>query len=219
MTPDPGHGWREHLGAYLTGRSTDPERAGLEAHLEGCASCRHELEELAPVARALDAADPDRILSGAEEPPAALAPRIAERIAEARRRRRRRGVIVAIAATVGVAAIMTAALVIPRNGPEGERVTLVASAPGAGGWASLAERPWGTEVHLRAAGLAPGATYVVWLESIEGDRVQGGTFTAPDDNEVRMTLAVALARNRSVLLGITETGGDTVLRARLPADR
>ena len=218
MTTDPCRR-REQLGAYLTGRLTDQERAALEAHLEGCGACRRELEELAPVARALEAADPDRILPGAEEPPAELGPRIIERIAEANRRRWLRQAVVTLAAAISLAAVATAVIVLPRDGVAGERVTLVSNTAGAGGWASLVERPWGTEVHLRANGLASGATYVVWLQSVEGDRVQGGTFRAPDDEEVRMTLAVALARDRSVLLGITETGGETVLQAHLPMER
>src|SRR3990172_9773502 len=38
--------WRGRLSAYLDGRLQPPERQGLEQHLEGCPSCREELEAL-----------------------------------------------------------------------------------------------------------------------------------------------------------------------------
>ena len=43
--------WRESLGAYALGQLPDEERAGLEAHLEGCPECRAELDSLACVSR------------------------------------------------------------------------------------------------------------------------------------------------------------------------
>ncbi len=36
--------WREALGAYALGHLADDERAGLEAHLEGCPACRAEAD-------------------------------------------------------------------------------------------------------------------------------------------------------------------------------
>ncbi len=52
--------WRESLGAYALGHLAAEERAGLEAHLEGCADCRAEADSLALVARLLPPADPER---------------------------------------------------------------------------------------------------------------------------------------------------------------
>ena len=51
---------REVLGAYALGHLTAEERAGFEAHLEGCPGCRAEAESLVGIARLLPHADPER---------------------------------------------------------------------------------------------------------------------------------------------------------------
>ena len=83
--------WRESLGAYALGHLSDEERAGLEAHLEGCPSCRAELEQLIPVVRPMSLADPARFES-APPLPVSLGARVAGAITRERlgRRRRRR---------------------------------------------------------------------------------------------------------------------------------
>jgi hypothetical protein len=45
--------YREEIGAYLLGALTDLERQAFERHLETCAECRYEIEQLRPVADAL----------------------------------------------------------------------------------------------------------------------------------------------------------------------
>jgi len=211
-------GWRERLGPFLMGHVSEAERAAVAAHLEGCATCRRERDLLAPVARALEAADPRHVLAETEEPPADLEPRVVRRIRDARAGRRRRVALAGAAA--GVVVAVGAWLVIPNIvGSTVDEVTLTSSVPTAAGSASLFERPWGTEVHLRATGLSAGTVYVVWLESVDGERVQGGTFRAPGADEVRMTVAIALDRDESVLLGVTAKDGATVLRGRLEGDR
>ena len=45
--------WRESLGAYALDRLEAGERAGVEAHLEGCAECRAELASLTSIATLL----------------------------------------------------------------------------------------------------------------------------------------------------------------------
>ena len=72
--------WRELLGAYALGHLEGDERAGLEAHLDGCAQCRDELGALQPVALMLPHADPARF-GPAPQPPPELGQRIAATIA------------------------------------------------------------------------------------------------------------------------------------------
>ncbi|MGC1165124.1 MAG: zf-HC2 domain-containing protein, partial [Solirubrobacterales bacterium] len=60
--------WRLLLGAYALGDLSAGERAGLEAHLEGCAECRAEADTLDSVARLLPLADPDRFSRPAPQP-------------------------------------------------------------------------------------------------------------------------------------------------------
>ncbi len=50
MTTEDHSGYRDDVGAYLLGALPDAERAAFEAHLEGCAECREEVERLRPAA-------------------------------------------------------------------------------------------------------------------------------------------------------------------------
>ena len=69
MTTERCREWRESLGAQALGQMPEEERAALEAHLEGCAECRAELESLAGVARLLPLADPERFGTAPAPPP------------------------------------------------------------------------------------------------------------------------------------------------------
>jgi anti-sigma-K factor RskA len=50
VTTEDHRGYRDDVGAYLLGALPDPERAAFEAHLEGCAECREEVDRLRPAA-------------------------------------------------------------------------------------------------------------------------------------------------------------------------
>ncbi len=86
---------RELLGAFALGDLPHAEAAGLRAHLDGCADCRAELAEIAPLAADLRDVDPDA-LSLMPTPPADLGERIRRAVAaerelvEARERREQR---------------------------------------------------------------------------------------------------------------------------------
>lgn len=80
-TPQEHRRLRELLGVYALGALPGQEAAGLRAHLDGCAACRAELAEIAPLAEALRDVDPDA-LSELPAPPADLGQRIRERVAE-----------------------------------------------------------------------------------------------------------------------------------------
>ena len=67
--PGPGHEqWEDSTAAYLLDALDETERAAFEEHLEGCAACREEVEELRPAVRALpvsvDLVDPPPELKG-----------------------------------------------------------------------------------------------------------------------------------------------------------
>ncbi|MGX5657907.1 zf-HC2 domain-containing protein, partial [Geodermatophilus nigrescens] len=59
---------REQLGAYALGHLTGAERDRVRAHLDGCADCRAELADIAPLAARLAAVDP-RALDETPAPP------------------------------------------------------------------------------------------------------------------------------------------------------
>ena len=98
MTTGPDHErWEDAAGSYVLGALPDDERAGYEAHLETCPTCRAEVEELRVAAEALPVSPPPmlpppalkaRIMAEVEREAALLAsagePRTARRAREAR---------------------------------------------------------------------------------------------------------------------------------------
>ncbi|HEY2441842.1 MAG TPA: zf-HC2 domain-containing protein [Streptosporangiaceae bacterium] len=57
------------LGAYLLGGLTASQEAAVRAHLEGCARCQAEHDELAVVPSWLDMLTPENLADDPEETP------------------------------------------------------------------------------------------------------------------------------------------------------
>jgi len=170
------------LGAYVLGALDRDERAALEAHIAGCATCHAELDRLTPLpgllsrvtveeATAIDAAAP----SERAEPPAGPIDGALAAVAGARRRSRRRRLAIAtvMAMAVGVAGI---AGLLVADGSEDDsapaplRLTASAWSPRSDVRAALAltERDGRARVTLRLAGVRPGQR--CWLVA----RTSGG---------------------------------------------
>ena len=183
MKADTCRGWRENLGALLLDQLEGDERAATEAHLAGCATCRAELDLLAPVARALPLADLEQ-LGPAPAPPRSLARRVARGIAAEQRARRVRrfrlgGVAVAAAAAAALAAVVLLAgggASTPQPGPQPQRVAFASTPRGVEIGATLSPRPWGSEISLQVRGITPGTRCHVWLRRGDGARVDAGSF-------------------------------------------
>jgi anti-sigma-K factor RskA len=206
---------REYIGAYVLG-SLDPDlRAALIAHLDGCAECRAEVAELAPVARFLPLADPLR--SGRRPHPPdhlgdAIVDRIAAERAEARRGRFRRASIAGLAA----AAVVAAAVVLAGIIDDSQRTSLELAAvrTQADGNAILEYHRWGTEIRLEVGGLPREEVYGVWLERADGERVSAGSFWTPEEGDVDVTLAAAMNLKDCKGVGVSDSDGKTVLHSK-----
>lgn len=112
---------RELLGAFALDGLPDDARAAMRAHLDGCATCRAELAEIAPLAGDLRGVDPDG-LSDVPAPPADLGERIRVRISQERelaQARQRRDVRRARAQRVSRRLVATAAAVVVLAGAVG----------------------------------------------------------------------------------------------------
>ncbi len=200
--------WRESLGAYVLGRLADDERAGLEAHLEGCAGCSAELAELESVARVMPLADPERI-GAASAPPADLGDRIAARIAGERgsaRRRRRLSLGFALSGAAAAAAAAALAIFVLAGGsspgPE-QRVSFSSLPPGVEIAATLEPRAYGTEVHMYVEGILSGTLCRVVLRGPHGARLPAGTFRYRyGTEEAVLSSALDLSRTRSVVVHV-----------------
>jgi hypothetical protein len=185
MTADHSREWRESLGAYVLGHLSDDERAGLEAHLEGCPDCRAEVESLTSVARLLPLADPEQ-LGGPPALPRGLGDRVMASISSERRRSKRRRF---------------------RFGGGGEEApsqhVSFASLPAKMQiGARLEPRPFGTEVHVYVSGVRSGELCRVFLESKNGERLSAGSFRYRWGDESQATLSSGLDLARTEAIGI-----------------
>jgi hypothetical protein len=198
--------WRELLGAYALGQLEGDEKIGLEAHLDGCAQCRAELEQLAPVAQMLPHADPARFES-APQPPPELGARIAatigaERQKAQRRRRRLFGGFALGGATAALAAAVLAIFVLGGGGdgqPE-QQVRFAAVPKGVTIDATLEPHAYGTEIRMYVHGIASGTLCTVSLRGPGGVSYPAGTFRYRwgEDSEAVLASALDLSRTRAI---------------------
>jgi hypothetical protein len=197
--------WRHLLGAYALGDLGAEERAGVEAHLEGCAECRAEADSLDSVARLLPLADPDRFSRPAPQPSPDLGREIAATIGRERRvvrRRRRWRFGFALGGAAAAAAAVLAIVVLPGGGsgqPE-QHIEFASLPPGITIDATLEPHAYGTEIRMYVKGVRSGTLCQVFLRGPRGERVPAGTFTYRwgDDSTATLSSALDLSRTRAV---------------------
>jgi hypothetical protein len=206
--------WRELLGAYALGHLEGDERAGLEAHLEGCAGCREELAALAPVAKMLPHADPARF-ELTPEPPPELGRRIASAIegekqrSQQRRRRRTFGGFALGGAAAAAVALVLLLFVFGGGGSDaGQPVEFTDLPEGISISATLEPHAYGTEIHMYVHGVPSGTLCRVWLRGPRGASYPAGTFRYRwgDDSDAVLSSALDISRTREV---VVDTGKRT----------
>jgi anti-sigma factor RsiW len=206
--------WRELLGAYALGHLEGDERAGLEAHLDGCAGCREELAALAPVARMLPHADPARF-ELAPQPPPELGRRIAATIegekqrTEQLRRRRALGGLAFGGATAAAVAAVLLLFVFGGSSPDARQPVKFTDLPeGISIYATLEPHAYGTEIHMYVHGVPSGTLCRVWLRGRNGASYPAGTFRYRwgDDSDAVLSSALDISRTRAV---VVDTGKRT----------
>jgi hypothetical protein len=170
---------RESLGAYALDQLPSEERAGLEAHLEGCPSCRSELEQLSALVHPMSLADPARFES-APALPATLGARVAASIVKERlaRRGRRLRFGLAFGGAAATLAAVLVLLVLPGGetaGPE-QHVTFAQLPKGVKISAKLIPNAFGTEIHMYVKGVSSGTLCRVYLRRQDGTELSAGTF-------------------------------------------
>lgn len=210
MTAERCREWRLSLGAHALGQLAEDERVALEAHLEGCAECRAELESLASVARLMPLADPERFGS-APAPPPALADRVAatiraERRAQKRRRRRLRMSLGGAGVAVAAAAAALAIFVLPGGEQAPRQHVAFASLPaGMKIEATLEPHAYGTEIRMYVQGVRSGTLCRVFLRGPGGARLPAGSFRyrwgADGEAVLSSALDVSAARAIGVRVG------------------
>jgi hypothetical protein len=198
--------WRESLGAYALGQLARDERVGLEAHLEGCASCRAELASLEPVALMLPHAEPAHF-GPAPQPPPELGARIAATIEaerqEGRRRQRQRRLFGGFAFGGAAAAVAAVLLLFVFGGGEAgtpEQVRFASLPEGVSISATLEPHAYGTEILMHVKGMPSGTLCTVSLRGLHGVSYPAGTFryTWHEDSDAVLSSALDLSRAKSI---------------------
>jgi hypothetical protein len=197
--------WREALGAYALGHLPEDERAGLEAHLEGCPDCRAEADSLLALAQRLPHADPAQF-GPAPTPPPDLGRRIAATIGAEKRSKRRHwrlrlGLGLSGAAAVA-AAVVLAIFVLAGNdvgGPQ-QQVAFRSLPPGVKIAATLEPRAFGTEIHMYVAGIRSGTLCRVYMRGPGRTGASAGSFRYRWGSEDSAVLSAALDLSRAKAL-------------------
>lgn len=117
------------LSAHVLGLLTPEEKSAVEAHLEGCAQCRTEWEDLRAMTRTLDELPDEALLEGPPDSDLVLHRALREIRDERASERRRRLLTRAVAAVVVAAALLGGGVVAGRAlAPSAPATTVAAGA-------------------------------------------------------------------------------------------
>jgi hypothetical protein len=204
--------WRGDVGAYLVGALDGDARSRVITHLETCAGCRSDYDELVPVRGLLSQlAGPDAAPRAGGpgkawgQPPGASPLPPLRPVRPGAARRWLAGTAIAAIAAVVVAVLATAGLVpsVPTFGAY-DRTT------GVRGEAQLHAAPTGAEIDLSVAGLPPGERCVMLAVSGGGSDI-AGTWNATYDGTARVTGTSAIPLKWLTSLRIESAGGRLLL--------
>lgn len=219
MTGETHRTIREELGAFALGQLTGDRWHAVHDHLETCAVCRADLDEIAPVAGLLggarDRLRPDDLSTDPAPPPLPDALIAEVRAAAPAPVRRPRLVLLAAAAAVGVLVAGGVGYVVGTNTGQVPRedVAVRAAAPGIRAEAALIAHTWGMEVTLTATGFTAGEAYTVTVTDDAGRTVGAGEFLGTGGQEMVCNLNSSVLRADASLVQVTAPDGQVVLDA------
>jgi hypothetical protein len=135
---------RLELGAYLLGAIEPAQRALVNRHLRTCLACRAELSDLASLPSLLRRVPGDAVGQLLDNDPPRGAP--------------------------------APPLSTPAAAAAAWAVTVQGTSPVTGAWAAVryADRPWGTELQVSVAGIAPGTRCRLLVIGTAGQKVAAG---------------------------------------------
>jgi putative zinc finger protein len=206
---------RLSLGAYVLGALDPVERAQVDAHLSGCASCRDELTELAAMPGLLARVRLDDVLEPAPSPSPAMIERLLRRLRAARRARRRRYAVAGVAVALAAAGVGTVVLSTSGGGSASESASVAAVNARTGVSAKLGLRPasWGTAVHVRLRGVPAGTRCRLIAVSKSGAREVAGTWRATYEGTADLQAATAIPKDQLASFAVVNESGHPLVRA------
>ena len=176
---------RDLLGPYVMGTLEPYEEREVEDHLQGCAGCREEAQELRLAHERL--AD---LAYSIVAPPEDLEARVVAGMPPREAGRRVPSWVAAVAAVFCVLAVITALNLFGDRAGAAANLSPTGRAPDAGGEVRIRGTGENTALRLTAWGLPACKSehyYELWL--VEGDeRVSAGTFTVGKSGRVDVTL-------------------------------
>ena len=211
--------WRGDVGAYLVGALDSDARARVAAHLETCAGCRSDYDELVPVRGPLSQlAGPDAAprAGGAGrfwgQPPggAPLPPLPPLRPVRAGAGRRWLAGAGLAGAGMAVAAVIIAVLAAAGLAPSAPTFGAYDRGTGVHGEAQLHAAPTGAEIDLAVAGLPAGERCVMLAVSGRGSDI-AGTWSATYGGTARVAGTSAIPPGRLTSVRIESAGGRLLL--------
>lgn len=211
---------RELLGWFAVGRTDPAETVRVQAHLDGCSSCRAELAELRGTLARIERVDPDRI-DDTPTPPPHLGDQVIEHVLSSapERRPRTTSPLLLAAAAVGVLLVGVGAgwLLSPSPvqvaGPPTEPVTVEVVEPTLHASAQLINHTWGVEIQLTADGFNEGEAYRVQMISTSGARTSAGEFVGTGPAPMICNLNSSVLRPQAAGFEILDESGDVLLRS------
>ncbi|WP_427005883.1 zf-HC2 domain-containing protein [Pseudarthrobacter sp. H2] len=204
-----GTGLHHLLGAYLLGGLEAAEAAAFEEHLDSCADCRQELDDLASLPALLDALPvPDAVALTAAAAAAAV-PGAGERapaahesgpvlrllldeVAARRRTVRRRWSAAVAAAAAACLALGIVAAPLLNQPPKPDASYSVQSGEGLQVTVGLVRKTWGTELAVDGRSLPVAGTFSLWVKDRDGGEDRACSWTATPSGRVRITGATPL---------------------------
>jgi anti-sigma factor RsiW len=181
--------WRGDIGAYIVGALSAAAGAKVRRHLENCAACRADYQDLVPVRDLLDRAAPPGAVSR-DDLPARLP---LEPLRRPRHRSRRHWL--AAAATAAAATAAAVAVIVITAHPADRVFRAFDRASGAHAQVELHATPSGTQIDLTISGLPAGERCILVAVSPAGADV-AGTWNATYDGaaHVEGTSAIPISQ-------------------------
>jgi hypothetical protein len=211
---------RVNLGAYVLDQLPAEEAAELERHLDGCARCTAELNELTPVASALGELRSRPQTVELADPPPELGERVVAAVDHQARREGRR----AWSRAASIGAVAAAALVVGVLGTRAltdqdpaaptvplEAVQVVVDDPEVRATADLVDHTWGVEVKLHASGFDRGGRYRATIIGLDGRRYPAGGFVGTGAKEMDCNLNSSVLRARAAGFEVRDRAGSVVV--------
>ncbi|MGY2744845.1 zf-HC2 domain-containing protein [Pseudarthrobacter sp. O4] len=216
------------LGAYLLGGLEPADAAAFEQHLESCAVCGQELDELASLPALLDAVPVTEavaltavaVAAGPGQARAAGAVPVPKRLLDelsARRRKVRRRWSAAVAA-VAAACLALGVLAGPLlNQPAKPDASYsVQAGDGVQFTVGLVKKTWGTELAVDGRSLPVDGTFSLWVKDRDGGEDRACAWTATPSGRVKITGATPVQLASIVSVEMRNAQQQTVAVVAVP---